>query len=149
VNEIILKQSPLFAGFSPPLLRAIAGLCERETHAPGAEIFEAGGPADHLYILAGGNVALILRTEAREEVILATLHTPGDVLAWSALVDPRILTAGGLCLAETRLLRLDAGRMEALLDQQPDEGLAFMRRLASLIARRLKDTQRRLIGSIS
>jgi CRP-like cAMP-binding protein len=148
-KERVLKQSPLFGGFSLDLLRAIGGLCEQATHPPGVELFEAGSPADHLFILEQGNVALVIRSEAREEVILATLHTPGDVLAWSALVEPRVLTAGALCLEETRLLRLEARKLEDLLDQHPAEGLAFMRRLTSLIAHRLKDTQRRLIGSIS
>jgi CRP-like cAMP-binding protein len=145
----ILKRSALFQGLSSPLLEAIGRICQEETHGPGVELFEAGQPATHLYLLARGSVALVIRTEAREEVILATLSTPGDLLAWSALVEPRLLTAGAQTLADTSLLRLEARKLEALFRAHPQEGLGFMQRLASLIASRLRDTQRQLIGSIS
>jgi CRP-like cAMP-binding protein len=147
--ENILGQSPLFRDLSDELLEAIEMISIRERHAPGVMLFEAGQPADYIYILERGNVALVILTEAREEVIVSTISTPGDVLAWSALVDPRVLTANGECLAETTVLRLEGQKLEALFDEHPHEGQTVMRRLASLIATRLKDTQRRLIRSIS
>lgn len=149
MSEEILKKSSLFQVLSSDLIRIIAGVCSRETHSPGAELFGAGQRARHLYILEKGNVALLIRTEAREEVILSTVSTPGDLLAWSALVDPWILTSSAECLAETSLIRMEGGKLSAILEDHPSEGLAFMRQLASLIAMRLKDTQRRLISSIS
>lgn len=145
----ILKMSPLFQVLSPNLIETVAELCNQETHGPGVEIFEAGQLAQFLYVLEQGNVALVIRTEAREEVILSTISKPGEVFAWSALVEPRILTASAECLSETRLLSIEAQKLQSLLEAQPFQGLVFMRRLASLIAVRLKDTQRRLIGSIS
>jgi CRP-like cAMP-binding protein len=145
----IIKVSPLFQVLSPDLIEAVARMCRQEVFGPGAEIFEAGELAQDLYILEQGNVALVIRTEAREEVILSTISRPGEVLGWSALVEPRILTAAAECLSETRLLCVQARELQALLEANPYQGLVFMRRLASLIAMRLKDTQRRLIGSIS
>jgi CRP-like cAMP-binding protein len=147
--EEILKKSALFQVLSSDLIRLISGLCQRETHLPGAELFEVGQPAHYLYLLERGNVALVIRTEAREEVIIATISTPGEVLAWSALVEPRILTSSAECLAETTLIRLEGQKLEAIFDDHPAEGLAFTRRLTGLIANRLKDTQKRLVNFIS
>ena len=144
----ILDRSPLFGLFGEKQRREILDLCSRETHKAGEELFESGQQARHLYILEHGHVALVIRTEAREEVILSTLSKPGDVIAWSALVEPRVLTASAECLTDTRLLKVDAAALESLMDEHPEEGLAFMRMLAALIASRLKDTQRRLIGAV-
>lgn len=144
-----LKRSPLFNILSADLREAIAGCCRRQTHAAGVELFDVGEPARFLYVLESGTVALVIRTGAREEVIISTISKPGDVFGWSALVEPRILTASAECLAETQLLAIDAAELEALFEAQPQEGLTFMRRLAGLIALRLRDTQNRLISSVS
>jgi CRP-like cAMP-binding protein len=145
----ILRLSPLFQVLSSDLIDTVAEQCHRETFGPGAEIFGAGEIAQYLYVLERGNVALVILTEAREEVIFSTVTTPGEILAWSALVEPRVLTASAECLSETVLLFLEANKLQSLLEAYPYQGLIFMRRLASLIAMRLKDTQRRLMGSIS
>ena len=145
----VLDRSPLFGVFGEKLRREILDLCIQETHRAGEELFESRGQAQYIYILEHGHVALVIRTGAREEVILSTLSKPGDVIAWSALVEPRVLTASAECLADTRLLKVDAAALESLMDAHPAEGLAFMRMLAALIASRLKDTQRRLIGTVS
>ena len=142
-------QSDFWKDFDTAWLRLIEPLCVEHSYKTGTEIFEEGEEALDLYILKEGNVGLVVKTESREEVIVGTVINAGEIFGWSSLVEPYIMTASALCLSETCVYTLPRGALETLFLEEPLFGFHFMKRLAALTSKRLRDTRSQLINYIS
>jgi len=72
---------------------------------------------------------------------------PGEVFAWSSLIAPHQLTATARCSIPTRVVALPADALEDIFARAPQAGGLFMKRLAEVIARRLRHRTDKLIES--
>lgn len=132
----------------------------------GDVLFEEGALATELYGLMEGEVTLslvfqdrVLKADVRheeyvhkrvevveKEMVFETIE-PGEVFAWSALIAPHQLTATARCTAPTQVVGLPADALEAIFDRHPRAGAVFMKRLAEVIAQRLRHRTGKLIES--
>jgi CRP-like cAMP-binding protein len=62
----------------------------------------------------------------------------GDLLGWSALIEPYKMTAIATAMKNTLLVRLDAPRLRRLCDQDPLLGYRLAIQVAKLLAHRLE-----------
>ena len=148
-NIAFFRQSDFWRDFEDSWLKRIGPLCAGRSYDPGTEIFEEGEEAHYLYILKEGNVALVVKTESREEVIVGTIINAGEIFGWSSLVEPYIMTASAICLAKTSLYIVQRKPIEALFLKEPLFGFHFMKKLAALTSKRLRDTRAQLFNYIS
>jgi len=68
----------------------------------------------------------------------------GQALRWSTLVDLRQYMASGRSTVPSKVLRTDGDRWLRLFEKHPAEGFGVMRRLAGVIAGRLKGSYQQL-----
>ena len=144
-----LKASAFFKELPDVYLEKISGLCEEEILQDQDIIFEEGAPAEKIYILHEGAVALQVRLSKYQEIIISTIEEKGELFGWSAMVEPKKYTATVKSLKETKVFSLSADKLEQLFKDDPSMGFIFMKRIASLIDNRLSSMRNRLLSSIS
>ncbi len=103
-------------------------------------MFREGDPATHLSIILKGEVNIQYTLGDGELRTVDTL-VEGDLLMWSALVEPYHATAMGTTTKETHLLRIDAARLRDLCDRDPLLGYRLMTQVARLLAHRLESAR--------
>lgn len=148
ITPELLRDTELFAGLPEAQLQTIAGFCQEETHETGDIIFQEDAPAQKVYILLEGTVTLRIRAP-RHEVMVRAIGNRGEVFGWSALVEPPRYTATAKCLERSRLIAIDGPGLAALLEKDLSIGYPVMRRLASVVTSRLKDTRSQLTSLLA
>jgi len=87
------------------------------------------------------------RVEVVEKEMIFETIEPGEVFAWSSLIAPHQLTATARCLTPARVVVLPADALEDIFTRHPQAGGLFMKRLAEVIAKRLRHRTDKLIES--
>jgi CRP/FNR family transcriptional regulator, cyclic AMP receptor protein len=139
-----LKSSTLFSGFSDTQLDSLAKLFEGEHLQAGETIFAQDDPADRLYVLLSGRVAIRFKPHDGE-VLTVTEIAPGGVFGWSAALGRRSYTSSAVCLEAGEALGLRGADLRRLCETQPDTGVVILERLAEVIAQRLRSTHEQVV----
>jgi CRP-like cAMP-binding protein len=161
-----LSDFSIVAGLPADTLDEMARCTAVKSFAAGDILFEEGASATELYGLLEGEVTLslifqdrVLKADVRheeyvhkqvevieKEIVFETIE-PGEIFAWSSLIAPHQLTATARCSAPTRVAALPAEALEDIFARHPRAGGLFMKRLAEVIARRLRHRTDKLIES--
>lgn len=161
-----LSGFSIVADMPSEIIAEIARNATLKSFKTGVVLFEEGDMATELYGLLEGEVALsvlfrdrVLKAEVRheqyvhkrveiieKEMVFETV-APGEIFAWSALIAPHQLTSTATCTAPTQLIALPADALEAIFERAPQAGALFMKRLAEVIAQRLRHRTDKLIES--
>ena len=116
----VLSKFPIFERLTDDELDRIAELCRVEVYEAGAIIFEEGGAADYLYLVEEGEVVLEMELElqpyASPKQTIIEVATKGDVLGWSALVEPHILTLSAKCTERAKIIVIKGSDLLDLFD---------------------------------
>lgn len=146
----VLAKWPMFEGLSHAELADIAEISQRLVFEAGETIFVEGNVADKLYVLEDGKVALEMRVQmdpsqpVRHTII--DVLGPGEPFAWSALVEPYVLTMSARCVKRCTAIAVDAAGLRRLMAADCGLGFILLQRLAAVISRRLRDTREQLVG---
>ena len=144
-----LKLSSFFKGLNDEYLTKIGALCQEETYRADDVIIKEGEEAKRLYILLEGAMVIQIHLKEHQDVIVSAVEEEGELFGWSALVEPRCYTASVKCLETSRVLSVPGEELETLFKNDPVMGFTFMKKLASLIDRRLCTTRNRLVSCLS
>jgi CRP/FNR family transcriptional regulator, cyclic AMP receptor protein len=107
----------------------------RRQFARGETLFRYGDPADAVYLLDHGRVAVRVQTPQGDEVILNVLG-PGQVFGELALIDPRSRrTATVTALEACEAIALHRSQFEALRTAGPQVDRFLVASLAAQVAR--------------
>lgn len=137
ISPEMLRRYPYFAGVSDQSLKEIAMIAE-EKHVPtGTRMFGEGDPANYLYIISKGEVNIDYLLGDGEIRTVDTL-VDGDLLVWSALIEPYKATAIGTTTKDCELICIDGSRLRALCEQDPLLGYRLTSQVAKLLANRLE-----------
>lgn len=137
ISPEVLRRYPYFAGISEDSLRAVAMLAEEKCAPAGAQMFAEGDSADWLNIITRGEVNIQYVLGTGEKRTVDTL-VDGDILGWSALVEPYKYTAIGTAARETHLVAIQGKKLRDLCDREPMLGYRLMTQIARLLAHRLE-----------
>ena len=129
-----LKQSDIFWGLNPSILRAIMAAGTRHAFASGAFVYHRDDSADFLYILMQGEVRLRLGDQGREVFAMADL---GEVFGWSSLIGRERHTLSAFCSRPSTILKMDQRRLRTLIEEDPDTSTIFYRQLSRALGNRL------------
>lgn len=139
----VLRQVPLFASLPDEELEAFAPLMRERRFPRGSVILMQGDPGDALYVIASGQVKVVLIGEDGREVILSVLGL-GSFFGEMALLDDDPRSAHVVAMEEATLLQLRREDFQARLRSSPDVAIALLRELTHRL-RRADDT----IGSLA
>jgi CRP/FNR family transcriptional regulator len=135
----LIEDTKILAGLSDARKQAIAGIAHDCGFKSGEYLFRIGDKADTLFIVAQGSVELTMPMtilqEEREVMVQEILI--GETLAWSALVEPHVMTTSARATSEVVLVGLRRNELLALFESDPECGYRFMANLAAIVGRRL------------
>ena len=131
----ILKATMPFQVVSEPLLRRIAAIGWKTTFRAGDTLYEAGGPAEDLFIVVSGKVDHELQPGVHARRPMKTL-VEGDVFGWAALLEkvPNRL-AKAVCTEDALVIRINGEELLKVLESDPNAGDVVMSRFATMITR--------------
>jgi CRP-like cAMP-binding protein len=144
----LLKQSDLFKKISSEELKALIPLGQEKTFETGSIVFSQNAPAEKVYLLVTGLVALKTTLTNGLEITYEMITRKGDPFGWSALIEPYHHMTTAICLEKTRTLVFNRKDLKRLFPQHPILGFKVMQNLSILIAKRLERTRRLLVGQI-
>jgi CRP-like cAMP-binding protein len=142
--EPFLAEHPFFKDLPAEYQHLITECASNVRIDAGQFICREGDPADRLYLIRYGKVALQVPTPNRGPITIQTMRE-GDVLGWSWLIPPYRWHFDALVLEQTRAIALDGQCLQRKCQQDPRLGYELMRRVAELLIERLQATRLQLV----
>jgi CRP-like cAMP-binding protein len=146
--EIIESFSTL-ANLEQNEIKALAILAEEEHYQAGEFIFHEEDQATKMYLLLEGQVEMMMNTNAegtRREVVMTI--GPGEVFAWSSLVEPYQLTSSARCATHVRAIAIPAPGMRALTTVSCSLGFRLIQKACQVASTRLRATRVQLLSTV-
>ena len=134
-----LRESELFSGLSSRDLSTIANMCEEARFGEGALVFAQGHSAAWLYIVTEGLIALQTSvrvphaTQPRRTTV--ALCGRGEIIGWSAMVEPFRYVLSASAWDDSRLIAIDAQLLRRSLKRDPLIGFEVMQSLFHVMSR--------------
>ena len=135
-----LRRYPYFATISEENLKQVATITTQKNVSAGTQMFCEGDDADTRYVIVRGEVKIDYRLETGQMRTVDILGA-GDLLVWSAIVEPYKMTGFGTTNEDTQLLAIDAKKLYEFFDTDPQLGYLLMTQVAKLLANRLKNAR--------
>ncbi|MCL4274359.1 MAG: cyclic nucleotide-binding domain-containing protein [Anaerolineales bacterium] len=149
ISTQTLSQFSLFNGLPEPLLKQIAEIGVQTSAKKGEFVFHEGEKADKLHFLLDGSVALRVKLTSRpESVTVSFVSTPFQSFGWSGIVPPFHYTSSAECDEDSNLLIIPAQPFMKLMEENPQAGFQVMKRIAEIIADRLRNSRQALLKTI-
>jgi CRP/FNR family cyclic AMP-dependent transcriptional regulator len=147
ISPEVLRRYPYFAGIDEASLRALAMIAEHKPGiASGTRLFSEGEPVKYLGIIISGEVNIQYLLGNGEMRTVDTL-VGGDLLGFSAFVEPYRCTAFGTATQETELVLIDAQKLRELCIRDPILGYRLTLEVTKLLANRLEGARVQLAAS--
>ncbi|MCE3283927.1 MAG: hypothetical protein K0R70_183 [Steroidobacteraceae bacterium] len=134
-----LAQSKLATELTATQCEALAATMTLRDLEQGEVLVHEGDTDDHLYVVLAGSLGVVKAARTDNELTL-NVTRPGDVVGELSFLDGATRFASLVAMAETRVLGLSRGDLEALLDRDPQ----LVYRIMRAIVRIVHDIQRRL-----
>jgi CRP/FNR family transcriptional regulator, cyclic AMP receptor protein len=140
VSPEVLRRYPHFADLSEENLKALAMIASEKTFAAGEVLFHEGDPASFFNVILSGEVEIQYTLGNGEARTVDTL-VAGDILCWSALVEPYKDTANGTASKNTHVVAIDATKLRDLCAKDAALGYLLMTQVAKLLSHRLENAR--------
>jgi CRP-like cAMP-binding protein len=121
-------------------LKAIAMIAEEKSIPAGKRMFVEGEKVVAMSIIVRGEVDIEYDLGHGEMRSVDTLMD-GDLLCWSALVEPYKCTATGLATKPSELVSIAADKLRELCEKDTRLGYCLSLKIAKLLAHRLERTR--------
>ncbi len=147
-NLSVLQQADIFVDLTPAQLNQVASVCQERSFRVGDTIFEENSASDELYIIATGEVEILVDPSLVSDradnpthpTTIATLRR-GQSFGEIALVDQGLRSASARSAShETRLLVVPRETLMRLCESDPGLGFRLMRNLAADLAIKIRNT---------
>lgn len=145
----LIQDFPSFADFDQHEIKAMATLSQEERYQAGEFIFYEGGTAEKLYLLLEGRVEMLVNTdvEGKHRSVVMTVG-PGEVFAWSSLVEPYELTASARCATPVRVVAVAGPGLRALAEVSCPLGFRLLQKVCQVSSARLRATRVQLLSTV-
>lgn len=140
----LVANHPLLSGLPGDTAELVAGCARNAAFEPGELLLAEGQPADTLYLIRRGRVALEVQSPARGAMVLDTL-VPGQILGWSWLFPPYRWSFDARALDPVGVVSVDATCLRAKAEADPAFGYELMKRLGAVMLERLQAARLRLL----
>ncbi len=143
LTQIILGH-PFFAGLDPEYGRIVCGCARNVRFEAGDYLFRAHAPANELYLLRHGRVALEVTAPERGTLTFQTLGA-GEIVGLSWLIPPYRFSYDARALELVRAIAMDAACLRAKCEADHDLGYEMMKRFTPVLLRRLQATRLQIL----
>ncbi len=129
-----ILQSDLFEGMKRDFIKEVMDKMAKESFDAGTILFSEGNPARYFYVLLKGRIKL---SHGGREHLVHIVSKPGEAFGWSSLVGRETYSATAETLAPSKIIKVKREDLERIIEQDPQSGVVFYRRVAGLIGQRL------------
>src|ERR1051325_9925266 len=137
----ILEACPFFAGMKSEHLRIIAEGATQATFGPEEFVFQEGEPANRLYLVKSGRIAVEAHEPANGTIRVQVLG-PGDILGWSWMFPPFVWHLRARAVEPVKVIVLNAAHLLICAEREHDFGYELMKRVAQVVIHRLQITRK-------
>ena len=138
-----LPVHPLFEGMGKRYRQILAEYAMRASFEPGTQVVETGEPANCLYLVVSGLIAL--ETPGGRSALRVQTIGPGDVLGWSWLFPPYYWHFNAVAEAPTECILFYGSRLLQECDRDHDFGYELFKRMSRILISRLQSTREKWI----
>jgi CRP/FNR family transcriptional regulator, cyclic AMP receptor protein len=140
----LVSAHPLLAGLPSQAVASIAGCAQNVSFSPGELLLAESDPANTLYLLRRGRVAIEVHSPGRGPIVIETVG-PGAVVGWSWLVPPYRWHFDARAVEAVGAVAVDGACLREKAEADPALGYALMKRVAAVLLERLQMTRLRLL----
>ena len=130
----VLRKVPLFAGLGESDLAAFAELTRERSYPKGSVIVFEDDPGDALYLVAAGQVKVVIIAEDGREVILSVLGE-GSFFGEMAVIDDEPRSAHVIAMEDSSLLVLRREDFYSRLRSSPEVAISLLREISRRLRR--------------
>jgi CRP/FNR family cyclic AMP-dependent transcriptional regulator len=130
----ILQRVPLFSQLSAAELQRVVDVARERAYPRNSVILFEDDPGDALYVVATGQVKVVLIGEDGREVILSVMG-PGEFFGEMSLLDDEPRSAHVIAMEDSSLAVLRREDFESILTATPQIALALLRELSRRLRR--------------
>jgi CRP-like cAMP-binding protein len=135
----LLENLSLFESFSAQERDCLRPLFLFSFAPAGTLLFEQGGQAEYLYLVADGEILIRYKPDDGPSLVLTRVHKEG-VVGWSAVIGNPIYTSSAVCATRCQLLRVRSQDLRRFSETHPLMASLLLEQLAAGIADRLRHT---------
>ena len=139
-----IKQSDLLLGTSMDFVKKIMDISRMRSHKKGEILFHENDAARYFYILLNGQVKLKVGEGGQ---VVYDVRQNGEAFGWSSLIGRDVYSASAECVEPTKLLVTDSQNLGKVLDEDPSNGIIFLKQLAATLGNRLLETYKMIPSS--
>ena len=139
-----IKQSDLLLGTSMDFVKKIMDISRMISHEKGDVLFQENDQARYFYILLNGRVKLSVGKGGQ---VVYDVTQNGEAFGWSSLIGRDVYSASAKCVEPTKLLVTDRKNLGKVLEEDPANGIIFMKHLAATLGNRLLETYKMIPSS--
>ena len=141
----VLKQSDIFYQFTPTQLELVANLCSEIILAKGEMVFEENSGSKELYVIARGDVNILINSSAGKKGTVVAILRRGQSFGEVALVDEGLRSASASAgTKDTHLVVIPRNRLLMLCETYPQLGYRLMYNLSADLAMKIRNTDLRI-----
>jgi CRP-like cAMP-binding protein len=140
----LLVMHPLAADLPAGWLHRLALHAKPVYHVAGFRVFREESPADRLWLVHAGDVAVDLHVPGRGDIVVERLGA-GAVVGWGWLLPPYRYRFGAIVAEDIRAVEVDAAHVRSLIAEDAELGRELESRLLTVVADRLLAARNRLI----
>jgi CRP/FNR family cyclic AMP-dependent transcriptional regulator len=142
--ERIVLAHPFFAGFEVELGQVIAGCARNLRFEPGKYLFHEGDPANEIFLIRHGAVALEIMPPGQSPIVFAIEHE-GDIVGASWFVPPYRWKFDARAVELARVIGIDARCLREKSEADHHLGYEMMKRFMPEIVRRLDEARLQIL----
>jgi len=140
----LIGEHAFFQGLSDDALELIAGCGQNVRFREDEYILTEGEPADTLYVIRAGRVAIEISTPRRGPRVIETV-APDEILGVSWMLPPYRWTFDARAIEPVRAVVFDAACLRSKCDDDPVLGYELFKRFAGLVRDRLQAARLQLL----
>ncbi|MEM2878662.1 MAG: cyclic nucleotide-binding domain-containing protein [Candidatus Hadarchaeales archaeon] len=148
VTPDMLKKMDIFEFVGKEELKKIAEIAEIEEFEPGEYVFRDGDIGKKIYVVLEGRVSVEIPVGSGKTVQVYTM-TKWRFFGYPSLLRDKKFTTNARCLDRVKVVSIPADGLEEIFKENCTCGYLVMKRVAELIAQKLRDTRMQLISCSS
>ncbi|AGL16975.1 Crp/Fnr family transcriptional regulator [Actinoplanes sp. N902-109] len=110
----------------------------------GRRLFREDGAADRFWLIHSGSVAIDFHVPGRGDIVIERAGA-GSLLGWSWVRKPYRWRFGAVTAEDLRAVEFDAGRVRALMAEDPALGRELTGLVLDVVAERLQTARHRMV----
>ena len=143
-----LKKIRFFDNYNDEQLKIFISISSIKEFKVKEILFEQYDELSDVYVLLEGCLSLGISLAKEKRIHLGTLEE-GQLFSWSAVFSPHISTAWVMATCPTKVLAIDAKKLNLEVEKDCGFGLKTMTKIAQTISHRLSDTRFQLMNQLT